>query len=258
MNKLKALFLAMLLTAAGAAAGEKMELLKALEDKADVKQVAELISKGADVNQADGKGFTPLMAALGRKTTDVAELLIAKGANVNAHSPQGYSPLMVAVFLGHPEMVKLLLDHGAGLNDKEKSGHNATHFAAAATMPGAPVGVEENPATPASRLAVLKLLLEKGGDPRVAASDGDPLLVEICPEVPIETIELLLDHGDDVNAKSAEGRTALMAAAKAGKANVVKLLLKKGAKRDVKDKNGKTALDYAKDKGDPDTLALLK
>jgi ankyrin repeat protein len=259
MNKLKALFLAVMLAATGAAAaGDETGLVKAIQNNAGAKKVAEMISKGADVNQADAQGVTPLMAASILESTEVAELLLKKGANVNNRSAEGYSPLMGAAIGGHPEMVKLLLDHGAELNVKSGEGLNATHLAALTTIPNFTASMKGNTGTPASRLAVLKLLLERGGETKVSIPNGETLLMALCAEAPVEAIELLLAHGEDVNAKSADGRTALMAAAMGGRADVVKLLLKKGAKRDDKDKDGKTALDYAKDKGDQETMALLK
>jgi uncharacterized protein len=48
---------------------------------------------GADVNQADSWGYTPLHYAAGAAANDLVEYLVSKGANVNAISVLGQSPI---------------------------------------------------------------------------------------------------------------------------------------------------------------------
>lgn len=62
------------------------KLISSIQNK-NIKQVKELISKGANVNYvvSDGiyKGFTPLIFDSQRSNNDLVQLLISKGANVN-------------------------------------------------------------------------------------------------------------------------------------------------------------------------------
>ena len=53
------------------------------------KQALELIQGGADVNQAQGDGSTPLLWAINRQDYAVAEALLAKKANPNAANEFG-------------------------------------------------------------------------------------------------------------------------------------------------------------------------
>lgn len=86
----------------------------------DLPALARLAQAGA-ANAADAAGTTPLMLAarLGRR--EIAALLIDRGADVNAADERGYTPLFHACHdpdedRGHPALVELLLAAGA---DKE-------------------------------------------------------------------------------------------------------------------------------------------
>ncbi|MGO9118091.1 MAG: ankyrin repeat domain-containing protein [Desulfomonilaceae bacterium] len=96
----------------------------------DTARVKELLSKGADVNERNSRGVTPLIAAAYKRNTEVAKLLVEKGADVNATTRKGITPLMAAVEARNRELVKFLLDHGADANMKEETGLNAYQLAA--------------------------------------------------------------------------------------------------------------------------------
>lgn len=90
------------------------------------KEVAELlIDNGLDVNAkcAGGKvkGITPLHAAAGKGSLEVANVLIKKGAGVNERvTSNGFSPLHVAVVNGKAEIAKILMSNGADINARTK------------------------------------------------------------------------------------------------------------------------------------------
>lgn len=71
-----------------------------------------LISKGANVNAAGHKGWTPLASAAYSGYKDLAELLISKGANVNAVDKKGRTPLDLANYSHHKDLADLLIKHG--------------------------------------------------------------------------------------------------------------------------------------------------
>ncbi len=60
-----------------------------------------LISKGADVNDRNDNGATPLMLAAMRGNKESVELLAAKGADVNVKANKGETALHLAAISGH-------------------------------------------------------------------------------------------------------------------------------------------------------------
>jgi ankyrin repeat protein len=77
----------------------------------------QLIENGANLNEKNDQGLTPLQQAIFRKDRKAARLLIMWGANVNVNSgPQSYSPLHLAVLSGDEDLVWSLLIAGADPN----------------------------------------------------------------------------------------------------------------------------------------------
>lgn len=68
-------------------------LMHALED---LEMVKLLIAHGADVNQKNFRGMTPLMGAAVGRDAAVVKYLIEKGADVNARDQEGHTALMYA------------------------------------------------------------------------------------------------------------------------------------------------------------------
>jgi len=62
----------------------------------------------------------PLLTAIDRKQTDLAQKLIQKGANIEARTPNHrYTPLMLAVKKGNFKLVKFLAAHGANVDARD-------------------------------------------------------------------------------------------------------------------------------------------
>jgi ankyrin repeat protein len=115
-------------------------------------------------------------------------------------------------------------------------------------------------AAKAGDVEVIRLLLAKGADPKLATRAGiNPAMAAAglgtkeedttgrhkTEADAIESIKLLLAAGTDINAANSQGQTALHGAAEKGSDQVVKFLAENGAKLDLKDKQGRTALDAA-------------
>jgi len=86
----------------------------------NIDSIAFLISKGADVNETDGRGMTALMDAAAYGRTDVVAFLISKGADVNSKQTNEWTPLQMAASAGSLECIKLLVSHGAVLDPHDK------------------------------------------------------------------------------------------------------------------------------------------
>ena len=105
--------------------------------------------------------------------------------------------------------------------------------------------------------AVLRFLLDNGGDPNVATLIGLTPLNGAALRGDVDAMRLLIDKGANVDAKNGAGATALMAAATNGSAGAVQLLLEKGANANVRNKLGETALGNAAGAGNAETVKLL-
>lgn len=80
----------------------------------DEPQIAELLtSKGADVNQADSNGLTPLMSAVEGKNLGMVRFFIKNGANINAKNKNGETVLQLAKASGNQVIINELKKAGA-------------------------------------------------------------------------------------------------------------------------------------------------
>ena len=97
---------------------------------AEVAQV--LLDYGAEPNVADSEGFTPLYRAAGPGgNRQLVKLLLERGALVDGASEYGWTPLRTAANLGRRDVVKVLLDNGA--DPFKRANDGSSPFSAAAT-----------------------------------------------------------------------------------------------------------------------------
>ena len=91
-----------------------------------------LIAAGADVNQTDEGGFSPLVIAVFRSETAIAhELLAVDGINLEARALLGRTALILAAGLGLVNTVALLIQKGADLTARDDLGRTALNWARA-------------------------------------------------------------------------------------------------------------------------------
>lgn len=214
------------------AAAERGKPTKSLHEAArngDIAQVQSHFLRGANIDEIDEDGFTPLHLAASGGHKGVAEMLIASGANVNANSRQDRStPLHNAVGKGHKDVVQLLIDKGANVNAKDNKQRTPLRLAA-----------EGN------HRDMADLLIAKGADINAKQDYGRTLLHNAAYAGHKDVTELLIEKGTDINAKDSFGQIPLHLAARYGHANVAELLIAKGADINVKDRLGLTPLHSA-------------
>jgi ankyrin repeat protein len=232
----------------------------------DLETVKVLLDAGADVNQTTEYGWTPLLVASNNRNYKVGAYLLEKGANPNIANKGGWTPLYLATDnrnieggdypvpkpdMDHLEYITLLLDKGADPNMQVKENTlSRTIF----TMqwffePGATAFVR---AAQSSDTALMKLLLARGADPKIATAFGDTALTvaggigwvegvtyERSAKENVEAVRMLLDLGLDPNAANRDGRTAVMGAAHKGRNEVIQLLVDRGARIDARDKGSR-------------------
>lgn len=238
-----------------------------------------LLSRGADIEHRDKKGFTPLILAAtaghekvveillnhsadieaqSERTKDtplslacsggryeVVELLLSRGANREHRNVSDYTPLSLAASGGYVNIIKLLLNHGAEINSRTGSKLGISPLMLAA-MNG--------------HTAAVKLLLDMGSDINAQIeTNRNTALTLACFQGRHEVVSLLLDRRANVEHRAKTGLTPLMEAASGGYVEVGRVLLDKGADVNATPvpSSRDTALTIAADKGHCRFVELL-
>lgn len=85
-----------------------------------------LLENGANVEDHNENGHTPLMEAASAGHVALARILLAHGAGINTHSNEfKESALTLACYKGHLDMVRFLLEAGADQEHKTDEMHTA-------------------------------------------------------------------------------------------------------------------------------------
>jgi len=228
----------------------------------DLESVKVLLAAGADINQTSGYGWTPLLVAAQNRYYKLGAYLLEHGANPNQTNKGAWTPLYLATDnrniengdypvrrgdMDHLEFITLLLDKGADVNARLK---DSTETRTVFTNQW----LDENGATAFLRasqsgdVALMKLLLARGADPKIATALGvsalhvaagigwvEGITYEWSPQATLDAVKILLELGLDANAQADTGRTALHGAAHKGRADVIQVLVDHGAKLDTRD-----------------------
>ncbi|HQR04890.1 MAG: ankyrin repeat domain-containing protein [Proteobacteria bacterium] len=91
-----------------------------------------LLKAGAEVNDRDKRGLTPLLLACGKPVQGykaIAEALIKKGAFINMRDALGNTPLLLALSGGTVEIAELLIERGADVTATTRDGESALTLA---------------------------------------------------------------------------------------------------------------------------------
>jgi cytohesin len=91
--------------------------------------ISVLIQKGADPNQRNNNGFSPLSCALGREDLDAAGVMIKNGADINEQDSEGTTFLGDSVKKGNFDVVKFLVDNKADGTKADNQGRTPLHVA---------------------------------------------------------------------------------------------------------------------------------
>ncbi len=222
-----------------------------------VESIEALIRRGADINEKNSEGRTPLHTAVSpandRVNLKMVQALIDCGADVNAVKKDGVSVLMWAVKYGDAEIVGLLLEKGARVDPANipdnKVRYSVLHNAlvagkdqiieqilASATQVNF---MDESGKTPLciavemGNTSAVKQLLAKNADIHAVDTHFGRTLLHMAASHGYEDlVELLIAYGLDLNQKDKEGKTVLFYAIKYGFKKISELLLKHGAKDD--------------------------
>ena len=91
--------------------------------RGDVAAIGSALDQGLNPSATNRFGWSLLMLAAWKGTTDIGELLIQRGAALDATNIAGETALSMAAFGGHMEFLKLLTAKGA-VRDCRPHGHS--------------------------------------------------------------------------------------------------------------------------------------
>jgi ankyrin repeat protein len=190
--------------------GAKTPLLYATR-AGDLELTRLLIEAGADIEQADANGITPLLNAILNATVEtldrpadqhiaVANYLIEHGANVNAVDWYGETPLWAAVDLRNLDV------NGADKN-------NGIDRVAALDLMRALLANGANPNARTKEKQPEHRFITRIGDLSWVDFTGQTAFLRAALAGDVTAMRLLLEHGADPNIATDAGTTPLMAAA---------------------------------------------
>ncbi|KAJ8981865.1 hypothetical protein NQ317_008212 [Molorchus minor] len=195
-----------------------------------------LVRHSCALDSVDAENRTALRAAAWSGHEEIVKILLQNGANVNLTDHEGRTALIAAAYMGHSEIVEHLLNFGADINHADADGRTALSVAAlcAPRSPG---------------VNVVSTLLERGATVDHKDKEGMTPLLVAAFEGHRDVCELLLENEGDVDHCDHGGRSPLWAAASMGHAPVVALLLFWGCCIDSMDSEGRTVLSVAAAQG---------
>jgi ankyrin repeat protein len=262
-----------------------------------------LLKHKVDVNLPDPSGVVPMSIAMMNSNWDIAKRLIEAGADVNQWDIYGQAPLHVAIGnmnsrgnnnpldMDAPnqasgrDVVQMLVERGANPNQQ---------FFFRPPGRGLDIGIGRGTtpflvACAGGDIEIVKLLLEKGANPKLATADGQgPIILAVGSrgggtgnpgasrgggrsgpgararggeggarkDPTVDLIKFLVEAGADVNLvakphflQRTRGGSALHYAVRTRNKEVMAALVELGIDINVKDEDGLTALDYAMGRG---------
>ena len=169
--------------------------------RGDLKEVQELIRRGADVNKPyryslrhTSKEGSLLRLAIEECYEDIAVALLAAGADVHAKDEGGWTPLRWACFMGCKEVVQALTDRGSRVNERDWVGRT-------------PLMVADE----GGEKEIMMCLLRAGADCEGLPEERvDSLFHHACRERDLLTVRNLLKDGCSVRKLTQEEQEQLL------------------------------------------------
>ena len=96
-----------------------------------VREVKNLIRKGADINSTDSQGRTPLILAVENSQSSAVGVLLKSNAELAVTDASGNNPLLIAVRRGDSKSVYLLVQAGINVNSRDLEDNTPLHIALA-------------------------------------------------------------------------------------------------------------------------------
>jgi ankyrin repeat protein len=211
-----------------------------------VRTVSLLLASGADPNESNIFGTTPLMAASSMANYEILRVLLADKTAVDLADTEGKTALMYAVISTMEELLESLIHLRL-----VSSTIRLTDFMTPSMLDRIRPVFE-----PQKELSV-NFLIENGADIRVRDKKGIPILAHAARTGNLNVVRNLVGHGANVHDKSPRGITPLYAAAINGHTAIAEFLLSQGANVDERLNDGETPLMAAVWNGQVEMVDLL-
>ncbi|KAJ5402677.1 uncharacterized protein N7487_008573 [Penicillium crustosum] len=215
--------------------------LQAAAISGNVNIVAMLVQAGADINDIDSLGETPLHHAVYYNHLPVVKFLINKGADVEGIDSEGHSPVLLAALMGHLDILAYLFSSATeSITNSAVMKKRSLHLAS------------QN-----GRIGIIEHLIAEQIDLEVQDETGQTALFLASSTGQCSTVRFLIDNGSKIHHRAHNLCIALHMAAKSGHDDVVRLLLTSGADMLAVDNRGWSALHYAAARGHSKVVYLL-
>ncbi|XP_055848446.1 serine/threonine-protein phosphatase 6 regulatory ankyrin repeat subunit A-like [Episyrphus balteatus] len=201
------------------------------------------VTNGADVNDIDDFGNTPVVYSMKNSDLDMCKLLLLHGANVEKYPEL----LRFAVDLECKEILAMLLERRVDIEATDVYGRTPLHLTVSRKYPRRDKFIHDYPPNIKERTEMAKILLAKGANVHAETNIERSTALHIaCEEGFANIVEMLLQYQADVNCVSLYG-TPLHCAARNRDDNkcFIEILLANKANINSKNENGDTALHIA-------------
>ncbi|XP_051168998.1 ankyrin-3-like [Leptopilina boulardi] len=234
-----------------------------------------LLDNGANSNEQDANGSTPLHIAVKMKRPNlkIITLLVEHEANGNLLSDELFTPLYHAVSSGNIEIVQILVKYGAHIDKINKD--NKTPLILAVEKNNAEMirqllhskyrdSIATNTMTPLhyaaknGKLEIVKLLIaNECNTVNIKNNDSQTPLYFATFNGHLEIVKYLIENGGKIESASPDNESLLHVCATNGRIEIFKFFLDCGAIIDVKTNRLETPLHFAISKGNLNIVKCL-
>lgn len=222
-----------------------------------------LAEYGANINNTDRHGNTPLHSAVRKGHLHVVKALIEMGARIDVKNESYMTPYRVAITEGKHDIETYIGAVCGNLIKKDIYGRISLHHAAQSGKAnivefrlnnGANINAQDyslrtplHLAAESNNTSAVKLLIERGAQINAKDREGCTPLVLAIRNNSIDAALMLLAHTNNINETDDMGWTLLHHAAKRSESpEIVSMLLSMNCRFNSKNRNGETPLDLAK------------
>ncbi|KAI0516990.1 ankyrin [Xylaria bambusicola] len=232
----------------------------------------DILNRGSDPNNHPGSPPMLIQAVTSKEPDnrlEIIELLINKETRINDKDTFDQTALWWACQSDHPQtlaIVALLLKHGANVNSQSQDGNAPLHIAVSrgnvellellVKTPGVNLDVVNmNDARPISLAydneALVRVLLEAEGDPKVQQKSRNYALVAAIRENLVEVVKLFIQHNTRIDPPDEDRDNSrwepMELAAHCGRSDIVRILAESGSDINRRFVNNKPLVHIAVD-----------